>query len=439
MKIKLLTMLYVISTFCLLSGMAPSLQNLATDIDSLANAISGKAPTQKQKEPSQQPQAGPPNSVILNGITIEISQGNLVTTQACAIVNAANSALSSGGALSGAIFKAAGPKLVNEIQERKQKGELQTPILAGDAAATNAHNLKTARYIIHAVGPDFSAHPQAPIDQVGKAYIKSLELADELSCDSIALPPLSAGLYRGTKSLDDLARETFMAIKAYVLAHPESMLKQIMLITYTGEEFNAYKSVFDKIFKAQQKPTIVPPQVQPKQPAQQVPVGGAAELIVSGKVEMLRNRLKFEAKALEIAPPKDEKPFTMFTIKGPSSTLDAIINHFANQAPTLITIKAKNFQGKPSQQYTNATDWYATTQDVLLTEGKQSFIQTVNNLCRNQCSITEHPQQLLGATNPTSAHPVDPQEGIALEYLSLTHRGKTATIKSSRLTPGWAT
>jgi hypothetical protein len=232
MKIKLLTMLYVISTFCLLSGMAPSLQNLATDIDSLANAISGKAPEQK-----------------------------------------------------------------------------------------------------------------------------------------IPTPP------------------------------------------------------------ATKKPPTPSP-VQPKQPAQQAPTGGAGELIVSGQVQTSRNNLFLNPVGISyIVPYPEKKVFGMFTIKGPSSMLINIMNYFANQTPEDIYVKAKNFRRTPNSKY-SGNECYADIEDILLTEGKQSFLEIVNNLCKNQCSIKKDSQQLIGLYGPSPKLPNDPQD-ITLGNFSLTYEGKIITIKNS--------
>jgi O-acetyl-ADP-ribose deacetylase (regulator of RNase III) len=193
----------------------------------------------------------------INGLTIEVRKGDITKIKdADALVNAANPDLAQGGGLCGAIFMAAGPELAKEIQDRKRNGTLPMTVPAGDAVITKAYNLP-ARYLIHAVGPNFSTNPQAPLSLVGDAYIKSLALAATKSCGSIALPPLSAGIYRGDKTLDELALETFTRIKKYVLLQPvikaagAPVVTQIIVVAYSDAEFVAYKKAFNEVFSTQ--------------------------------------------------------------------------------------------------------------------------------------------------------------------------------------------
>ena len=106
-----------------------------------------------------------------------------------AIVNAANTELQMGGGVCGAIFKAAGAKELQAACDRV------SPIRTGEAAITPGFSLP-AKYVIHAAGPVYSRrHKGQSRELLRSAYIKSLKLAEEHGCGSIAFPLISSGIY----------------------------------------------------------------------------------------------------------------------------------------------------------------------------------------------------------------------------------------------------
>ena len=104
-----------------------------------------------------------------------------------AIVNAANEALAPGGGVCGAIRRAGGDEI---FEECVRLGGCPT----GDARATGAGRLP-ARYVIHAVGPVWSGGGAGEAELLASAYGRSLEVAEELGCRTIAFPALSTGIY----------------------------------------------------------------------------------------------------------------------------------------------------------------------------------------------------------------------------------------------------
>ena len=79
-------------------------------------------------------------------------KGDITQVPVDAICNAANSELSGGGGVDGAIHRAGGPAIMRELDEiRKSEGGCPT----GSAVATSAGSLP-AKWVFHAVGPIYS-------------------------------------------------------------------------------------------------------------------------------------------------------------------------------------------------------------------------------------------------------------------------------------------
>ncbi len=99
---------------------------------------------------------------------LKLINDSCVNQNVDAIVNAANKYLLAGGGICGAIFKKAGlATLTNACSEYAR------PLKDGEAVITPAFGITNAKYIIHAVGPDFNVTPKA-FKELFEAYYNSL-------------------------------------------------------------------------------------------------------------------------------------------------------------------------------------------------------------------------------------------------------------------------
>jgi O-acetyl-ADP-ribose deacetylase len=125
---------------------------------------------------------------------IEILRADITTLSVDAIVNAANSSLSGGGGVDGAIHRAAGPELA-------RTSSALGPCPTGDAVITPGFGLP-ARLVIHAVGPVWRGGDRGEAELLRRAYDRCFQLAlDEGTIRSIAFPAISTGAYGFPKPL----------------------------------------------------------------------------------------------------------------------------------------------------------------------------------------------------------------------------------------------
>src|SRR4030065_568113 len=165
--------------------------------------------------------------------TLEVVQGDVTQQETEAIGNAANASLAGGGGVDGAIHRAGGPSIMAELKTR-YKG-----CPTGSAVITAGGNLK-AKYIIHAVGPRYSATPKDP-ELLSGAYRKSLELCTQNKISSIAFPSISTGIYG--YPVEEASRVALKTVIDYLKNHPE-----INLVRFVLFDSNTY-SVYEEALK----------------------------------------------------------------------------------------------------------------------------------------------------------------------------------------------
>jgi O-acetyl-ADP-ribose deacetylase (regulator of RNase III) len=125
---------------------------------------------------------------------LEVVDGDIAALEVDAIANAANDHLWMGVGVAGAIKRAGGDEIEREAVS---KG----PVPVGSAVATGAGRLQ-ARYVIH--GAVMGQDLRTSAELIERTTRSCIALADELGCDSLALPAFGTGV--GGFPLDQCAR-----------------------------------------------------------------------------------------------------------------------------------------------------------------------------------------------------------------------------------------
>jgi O-acetyl-ADP-ribose deacetylase len=160
---------------------------------------------------------------------IELAQGDITQQEVDAIVNAANESLLGGGGVDGAIHRAGGPAI---LEECRRLGGCET----GDAKATTAGNLP-ARYVIHTVGPVWNGGDHGEDELLASCHRRSLQVASELGCRTVAFPAISTGVYRFP--VERAARIALAATREALERHSE--IERVTFVLFSDEHLQAFE------------------------------------------------------------------------------------------------------------------------------------------------------------------------------------------------------
>jgi O-acetyl-ADP-ribose deacetylase (regulator of RNase III) len=172
---------------------------------------------------------------------IELVLGNIIEQQADAIVNAANTKLSGGGGVDGAIHRAAGKALLAACQRfpaDKQGRRCPT----GEVRVTEAGQLP-ARFVIHAVGPFYNArYAEKAERQLRQVHENILAAAVQQKCRTVALPAISTGAYRFP--IKDAAAIALQTVAAFLKQNGKPELVRFVL--FKQAQFDVFRDALDQ-------------------------------------------------------------------------------------------------------------------------------------------------------------------------------------------------
>src|SRR2546423_585026 len=131
-----------------------------------------------------------------------------------------------GAGVAGAIKRAGG-------EEIEREAVAKGPIGIGDAVATGAARLP-ARWVIHGavMGQDLVTNAEL----IERTTLRCLEVADELGCESLALPAFGTGV--GGFPLAECARLMVAAARDY----EATTLRRVVFAVFGEEAARAFKS-----------------------------------------------------------------------------------------------------------------------------------------------------------------------------------------------------
>ena len=172
------------------------------------------------------------------GQKLELVHGDLTEEQVDAIVNAANCHLEHGAGVAGAIVRKGG----HIIREESETWVREHGLVSHEAPAFTRAGELSCKYVIHAVGPIWGEGDEDR--KLAVAVNGSLALADRLKLESLAMPPISTGIFGFPK--ERAARIFKNSITAYFTDHPQSSLKLVRFTIIDQETLQVFKSAWEE-------------------------------------------------------------------------------------------------------------------------------------------------------------------------------------------------
>ena len=189
--------------------------------------------------------ASPFSLVITRGSVVDFNYTPNATSSA--IVNAANEGCLGGGGVDGAIGDAGGPNLFADRQALPMvdpgiRCKTGSAVLTGPNSYGSLH----VNHVIHAVGPNYRAYnsPEEGDALLFSAYTSSLECAQDANLEAVAFSLLSAGVFRGSKSVEEVLK---IGMEAIVKYDGYAELEEVHMCAFSQEEADTLVKVAKKM------------------------------------------------------------------------------------------------------------------------------------------------------------------------------------------------
>ncbi len=181
--------------------------------------------------------------VKIGSATLIMKVGDIVNGETDAIVNAANSSLTNGSGVNGAIHEAGGPEITEECRKIREE-KLPDGLSEGESVITKGGNLK-ARYVIHTLGPVWNGGSRREAKLLENCYLNSLKLAESHGIASISFPSISTGTFG--YPIKDASVIAVKAIHKY-LTESTGSIREVRVITFTDAYLGVYEKAYEKLF-----------------------------------------------------------------------------------------------------------------------------------------------------------------------------------------------
>ena len=182
--------------------------------------------------------------------TVQLVHGSLTKENTDAIVNAANANLELLGGLAGSILKAGG----SEIQDECTKYvALHGQVNVGDAVCLGSGKL-SCKKVIHAVGPRWQGGVSGEDRELEATFLRSLEVAVQNGCLSIALPAIGTGVFH--VPVQRCAQSAVNALTYFVSVHPDK-LSTMKFVLFREADVPLFQEAFQALLSDTSFKTIL--------------------------------------------------------------------------------------------------------------------------------------------------------------------------------------
>lgn len=177
--------------------------------------------------------------LVIGETSIEVVRGSVLDQDVEVIVNAANTMMRGGGGIDGAIHRAAGPRLLEELRRAAPKG-----LATGEAVVTQGHDLKQ-KSIIHVAGPIYRNYaPEEAASLLAACYSNALNAAEERALPSIGFCSISTGVYG--YPLEEAAPLALETVIKYFKGG-SSIIRRVVFAMFTAREEEVFSQTLNQL------------------------------------------------------------------------------------------------------------------------------------------------------------------------------------------------